>query len=211
MLPQDEPHTEDVALLGNRPRDVQADWSGYYDKYPNLCIQKKEYWKNLRDAWNAEAPAALNGAMIQGLNPEQRLVYDRFVCHLADTINPNRQSPRPLLMQVEGQGGTGKSYLIQAVSQGLDFLKADCVARAAPTGIAANNIDGMTIHSMLHLPVSRQLGSIPALSGNELASIQNRMSNIQYIILDEKSMVGLRMLHNIDQRLRQIFPDCQHD
>ena len=57
---------------------------------------------------------------------------------------------------ISGFGGTGKSYLIKAwvqSSTGKD------VAVAAPTGIAAFNINGLTIHRLLMLPVEH--GKIP--------------------------------------------------
>lgn len=114
-------------------------------------------------------------------------------------------------MQVGGQGGTGKSFLIDVLSKALSSRKAGCVVKAAPTGIAANNIEGSTIYSLLHIPISRQITSIQDLGANQLNSIQNRMADVMYIILDEKSMIGLRMRHYIDCRLRQTFPAHQNE
>lgn len=49
------------------------------------------------------------------------------------------------------------------------------------------------------------------LYGNELASLQASLADVSYLIIDEKSIIGLRTFHFIDHRLRQIFPDNQHD
>ncbi|KAG6171962.1 hypothetical protein E4U51_008031 [Claviceps purpurea] len=60
------------------------------------------------------------------LNSEQLAVWQIFRTHC-------RQLPAPILMQVDGAGGTGKSFLIHAVSHALESER-----RAAPTGSTAN-------------------------------------------------------------------------
>ncbi len=56
--------------------------------------------------------------------------------------------------------------------------------------------------------------SIPILSdncfdidGKWLKQLQERLQNVNYFIIDEKSMVRRRMLALIDMRLRQTFPE----
>jgi ATP-dependent DNA helicase PIF1 len=48
------------------------------------------------------------------------------------------------------------------------------------------------------------------LSGERLKILQNRLQGIKYVIIDEKSMVGRRMLALVDMRLRQAFPEHQN-
>lgn len=115
-----------------------------------------------------------------------------FVDHLGQTINPNCIHPRPLLFQVDGQGGTGQSCLNHEISVALNSRKTGCTTRASPTGIAANAIDGATLHSMLRLPISKQITPLKDLRGNELVGLQNPPRDVSYIIIDEKSMIGLR-------------------
>jgi ATP-dependent DNA helicase PIF1 len=71
---------------------------------------------------------------------------------------------------------------------------------SAPTGVAAYLINGETLHSLLFLPIGRRFNS---LKGAKLESLQNRFKNIKFIIIDEFSMVGCKMFHQIDQRLRE--------
>lgn len=71
---------------------------------------------------------------------------------------------------------------------------------AAFTGRAANNIFGMTLHSLLNLPVS---GPFVNLRGMQLEQLQERFTPGSILIIDEYSMVGYRLLGQIDQRLRQ--------
>jgi len=50
-----------------------------------------------------------------------------------------------------GKAGTGKSFIVRQVIDDLKEAGRKVVA-VAPTGIAANNIDGQTIHSMFSVP-----------------------------------------------------------
>ena len=52
-------------------------------------------------------------------------------------------------MIVSGTARTGKSYLIHC----LRLLLSSQVRVAVPTGVAAFNIEGHTLHSLLSLPV----------------------------------------------------------
>lgn len=69
------------------------------------------------------------------------------------------------------------------------------------TGMAAFNICGVTLHSALQLPVREHNNS--ALQGQSLVRLQNRLANKQYLIIDEMSMFGQRLLAWVDNRLRQ--------
>lgn len=68
---------------------------------------------------------------------------------------------------------------------------------AAFTGKAANNISGVTLHSLLFLQTTEDLKGLP------LRTIQDTFQDSSYLIIDEYSMVGLRLLAHIDRRLRQ--------
>ena len=72
----------------------------------------------------------------------------------------------------------------------------------APTGVAAFNIDGNTLHSLLSLPTK---GEFNDLQGEHLKRLQQSLESVQYIIIDEMSMVGRKLFGQVDRRLRQIF------
>jgi len=146
------------------------------------------------------------------LNPEQKLIYDMFAGHYEAVLDGG--TPEPLLVQVDGRGGTGKSHVINLLSARLDQLAVanghlPVVVRSAPTGVAANNINGSTLHSLLRLPVSKAQELEP-LVNSSLTNLQNKLRQFRYLILDEKSMIGLRQLAFVDQRLRQAFPQSAH-
>jgi chromosomal replication initiation ATPase DnaA len=77
---------------------------------------------------------------------KQQLAYDLIVNHHGRPI-----AKEQLLLLIIGEGGTGKSYLINAIR---NYLKDSCIITAT-TGKAAFNINVITIHSFLKLPVGR--------------------------------------------------------
>ncbi|KJZ68845.1 hypothetical protein HIM_11763 [Hirsutella minnesotensis 3608] len=158
LLP-DKPLTQQgLDLLGRRDIDVNYDWTRHVGTYPEF---RDSYWKDLI----ASHPIAndveeLGPHWRDQLNPEQRLVYDTFMGH------SQAQNPAQILLHVDGGGGTGKSFLIKVLSSHLQAAalpNPSPICRVAPTGVASNQIQGSTIHSLLRLPgLSSSRGSIPA-------------------------------------------------
>ncbi|KAG8171564.1 hypothetical protein JTE90_026094 [Oedothorax gibbosus] len=111
---------------------------------------------------------------------------------------------------VQGAAGTGKSFLIKALHQMMvhELQNRDqdptlkTVLLLAPTGKAASNIGGETLHSAFGLPLS--LTDFLPLSSKTLAEYASKFFYVKCIIIDEISMVGSTMYSNIDQRLREI-------
>lgn len=64
-------------------------------------------------------------------------------------------------------------------------------------------MDGYTVHSLLVLPVK---GDFKALEGKRLQTVQQSLEGVNYVIIDEMSMVGRKMFGKVDRRLRQVFP-----
>ncbi|MDD9816931.1 MAG: hypothetical protein OXU61_02150 [Gammaproteobacteria bacterium] len=82
---------------------------------------------------------------ISSLNTAQRKAYDIVADH------HTAQSASPLKMMVLGTAGTGKSFLISCQAQ---LLQDRCLLTGT-TGNAGFNIDGITIHSALQLPIQQ--------------------------------------------------------
>lgn len=96
-----------------------------------------------------------------------------------------------------GSAGTGKSSLIHLFKE---KYQGNCVV-VAPTGVAAINIEGQTIHSFFMLPpgllVPDNLEMIPWPRKREV------LRQVNCIIIDEISMVRSDMFAAIDLRMRQ--------
>ena len=84
-------------------------------------------------------------------------------------------------------------------------LLQDKVRLLAPTGVAAINVHGCTLHSVLRLPTK---GELKNLEGDALRSLQDSLAGVNYIIIDEMLMVGRKMFDHIDHCSRQAFPQC---
>ena len=123
-------------------------------------------------------------------------------------------SMEPLLAHVDGKAGTGKTTVIMSMCAEVDRLASELglpspIFRAAPTGVAACNFGGSTLHSLLRLPVKDKI--YQPLSPGNLHVLQEKFRTIKYIIIDEKSMVSLRQLTWIHRRLCEIIPGGAND
>ena len=67
----------------------------------------------------------------------------------------------------------------------------------------AFNINGKTLHSLLRLPVKNQQAD---LSPSILQALQLHFRDYRFLIIDEKSIIDLKTLSLIDDRLRTILP-----
>ncbi|KJZ67912.1 hypothetical protein HIM_12699 [Hirsutella minnesotensis 3608] len=198
LLPNNPLTQEGLDLLGRRDIDINYDWTRHVGTYPEL---RDGYWKDII----ASHPMA-NDVEVLGphwrdqLNPQQRLVYDTCMGHFQS------QNSTQILLHVDGGGGTGKSFLIKVLSSHLQAAalpNPSPICRVAPTGVASNQIQGSTIHSLLRLPVG---GTFTDLPPADAAALQSRLRHVKYLVIDEKSMLGLEQLARIDSRLRQAFP-----
>lgn len=106
----------------------------------------REYWSIAKEH-HTSAVDYVSDSIFDRLNDEQRLAFELFSQHLQDTLNPDAEEPEQLLLQVHGQGGTGKSFMINAITICLQQLAGEeVVAKTAPTRVAANAINGATLH-----------------------------------------------------------------
>ena len=104
---------------------------------------------------------------IRSLNHKQREIFEIINKWARDyTKNLSSDSPKyilPLHLFVTGGAGVGKSHLIKTLYQSLlKTLSYRCpdaskkqIMLIAPTGVAAVNIHGSTVHSELGIPVGR--------------------------------------------------------
>ena len=99
-----------------------------------------------------------------------------------------------------GKAGTGKSTVIQEFTRRCN-KQLVCLA---PTGIAALNIGGQTIHSFFHFPIG-------VLTTENLkapdSKFQELLMAVEVILLDEISMVRSDLFQAIDITLRRCAPD----
>ena len=122
-------------------------------------------------------------------NPQIDLAYE-FVSHTNKNIF------------LTGKAGTGKTTFLHRIKRELSKR----IAVVAPTGVAAINAEGVTIHSLFQLPFGP---IIPGQTRERMA--QGRFSkkkiklikSLDLLIIDEISMVRADVLDGIDEVLRR--------
>jgi len=128
---------------------------------------------------------------------DQTITKDHLPAHL--DINDEFKSAFDLMeytkecLFITGKAGTGKSTLLK-------YFKANTgkkIIVLAPTGVAAINVGGQTIHSFFRLPPKIiQKDTIKRLRDKSL------IKNLDMVIIDEVSMVRSDLMDGIDYALR---------
>ena len=109
---------------------------------------------------------------------------------LFDTIETTREH-----LFVTGRAGTGKSTLLNYLAWNTSKQLVIC----APTGVAALNVGGQTIHSLFRLPI----GVIADRDIEQNADTRKLLNTIETLVIDEVSMVNADLLDAIDRSLRK--------
>ena len=140
---------------------------------------------------------------MRSLNAKQKALYDH--CMLAAT------KPEPMRIFISGGAGVGKSVLMRTLQEGFtryydhfqnifpDHLK---VLKMAPTGSAAHNIGGSTIHSLLKVPINKN--ETGPLNTEKLNAMRSMFADVRVILLDEVSMISYDLFKMVDARLRSL-------
>ena len=148
--------------------------------------------------------------LVQSLNEKQKVFFYNVLHHF-------KTSDKPLYTFLTGGAGVGKSVLLRSLYQALikffnhkvganpDNLK---VLLCAPTGKAAHNIGGNTIHSAFGIPVGRGFAFKP-LDMHQLDSMRCKIFHLKVVFIDEISMVGKKMFNFINLRLQEIRGCCK--
>jgi len=145
--------------------------------------------------------------MVTQLNIDQKRIFDRITAGISDENN------EVLRLYVSGEGGTGKSFLIKTIRFWIKKYIGKDIAVTALTGIAAFNIDGLTIHRLFQLPVEHgHTAKYKQLSDIVLKIIRDELKNVVLIIIDEVSMISNITLMYTHLRLTKIFNtiDCDN-
>lgn len=145
-------------------------------------------------------------SLIRSLNEKQR----QFFYHVLHSIKTN---DNPLRLFLSGGAGVGKSTVTNALYEALirylnsipgenpDDVK---VVKTAPTGKAAFNIKGNTLHAAFKIPTNRGFECC-TLDSDRLNTIRTQLNKLKVIFIDEISMVGSGMFNFLNLRLQQIM------
>ncbi|PBK73123.1 hypothetical protein ARMSODRAFT_881235, partial [Armillaria solidipes] len=126
------------------------------------------------------------------LNAEQRRAFMIIAGHSL------QHQPEQLRMFLGGPGGTGKSTVIRALTDFFSRRRQERRFRLASfTGVAAKNIAGSTLHSLLMLSQRPRRGR-PTKTTADLITM---WQGVDYLFIDEVSMIGCKLLHDVCEAL----------
>lgn len=160
----------------------------YYELEPSGAVLK-----NLNDEWDL-SDAAKNSRT--EINSKQGVIeINEDAAKALMLINSGKN------VFITGKAGTGKTTLLRKIRD--DFQGKKVMITLAPTGVAAENAGGYTMHSFLRLPLTPYA---PNYKKNDLYSLDDGsidvVKQLDIIIIDEISMVRCDMLDAADNILR---------
>ncbi|KAI8507071.1 hypothetical protein Bbelb_155100 [Branchiostoma belcheri] len=182
---------------------------GQQDDIPDLPIDDKSKEKSFTlEACQTQVPSEMAIPMLQSLNPKQQEVFYFVRKWCMETAQGKR--PDPFHIFLTGGAGTGKSHLIKCIcyeatrllQQTQENPDSVSVLLAAPTGTAAFNIGGSTIHHAFHLMCKTK--DREGLSESTVNTMRAQYESLKIVIVDEVSMVDKPLMKSIHLRLRQL-------
>lgn len=162
----------------------------YYDLIPLGVVQK-----NSNDEWDLTEKAKNSRAEAEVSQKQGEITISEDHARALEWIKQGKN------VFVTGKAGTGKTTLLRKIRK--DYEGKRVVITLAPTGVAAENAEGYTLHSFLRLPLSPYA---PNYRKKDLYSLEEStidvVRNLDMIIIDEISMVRCDMLDAADAILR---------
>jgi hypothetical protein len=127
------------------------------------------------------------------LNTEQERAF-RIIANHAST-----EKPEQLIMYIGGMAGTGKSQVIKALTAFFEKRnESHRIVITAPTGTAAALVGGSTYHSILGI-------NDKSASTISMAKVRTRLDGVNYMFLDEVSMLSCHDMYNISAQPAKAF------
>ncbi|KAJ3935822.1 MAG: hypothetical protein NXY57DRAFT_1046468 [Lentinula lateritia] len=184
-------------ILSNRQRErnAPAEESNNHNKKPPgkyqpdvVQICDKSYFENLGVAYGSVKELALKIIQQNQLTYEQERAFQIVAQHSIGL------SPDSLQLYIGGMGGTGKSQVIKSI---LNFFaernNSFAIVISAPTG-------GSTYHFLLGFN-----NKVEEVGQATMAQVCARLDGVQYMILDELSMLSCYDLYRISAQLCKVI------
>ena len=158
-------------------------------------------------------------SMMKKMNPDQTRAYETCCKEIAEYKRAQAAGERykgnPIF--ISGPGGTGKSFLLRAIRLKVHIELAEDLEDltsvvTAPTGCAALNVDGDTVHHALSLPIQQGWGSVDmGMSAKKKQEMRSAYGKTHAFLFDEVSMISANQLCQIDSRLQAITGTVEPD
>ena len=187
------------------------------DEGPQVAGEATSAMDDVANLHQNELTAQSFDDMVSSLNADQARVFQQVKSHLEHQLqHENGECTccnfKPLHMFVSGIGGTGKSFLIKTIHALLSHIwhekdQSLLCAVTAPTGLAACNVGGITIHRLLQLPIEHEgrTAGYWRLGKDTVKVMRRSLSQLRLLIIDEVSMLSNLNLAYVHLRLEEIL------
>ena len=137
------------------------------------------------------------------MSDKQKAIVYNAVDTVIKFLN-NNPSYKPTRATTMGSTSTGKSFIINTIISMVRKLTSsnDTVQIAAPTGAAAFNVQGSTIHNLLGVRVTNPEKS---LTENTKLRLLEQLERLLVLVIDERSMISSKVLAAAEQNTRKCF------
>ena len=133
----------------------------------------------------------------------------RYARNLVKSLKLKNSIPTPPWLTVLGGAGSGKSADINVLKQWVHIIlqspgdNPDCpyLIVTGPTGTAAANVRGQTLHTAFGFSFGNEHYSLSDKKRDEKRTL---LKNLRAVIIDEISMVKSDLLYQLDMRLREV-------
>ena len=153
---------------------------------------------------------------LRDLNDDQFHIAYYILKKIQEWVNlPNKSKEKqkkfkPLRMTVMGQGGTGKSRLINTLVSVIRtmFEKNDSVHVAAPTGAAAFSVGGQTLHRLFCVKTTN---ADKQMSTKEQEYLGNMLQSTIALFFDERSLISQSALGSSEINISKVAHNGGHE
>ena len=187
--------------LYKEKRQVSVDGTLWVDK---IRSEHASAVKEQADAVdNLVIPTQRNGDEYDAeqMSDEQKAIVYNAVDAVIKFLN-NDPSYKPMRATIMGSAGTGKSFIINTIISMVRKLTCsnDTVQIAAPSGAAAFNVQGSTIHNLLGVRVANPE---KGLTENTKSQLLEQLERLLVLVIDERSMISSKVLAAAERNTRE--------
>ena len=142
------------------------------------------------------------------MSDEQKAIVYNAVDTVIKFLN-NDPSYKPMRATIMGSAGTGKSFIINTIISMVRTLTGsnDTVQIAAPSGAAAFNVQGSTIHNLLGVRVTNPE---KGLTDNTKSRLLEQLQRLLVLVIDERSMISSKVLAAAERNTRECIYNGQN-
>ena len=206
-----------LSTMGSQTINIgeHHDWSETsFTGTRNFTIDPLVYTDMLRDGYTnnethrqeteaTDIPTKSDGSAynIDDLSEEQKLIVLLTVDTVVKFLT-NDKDYMPLRGTIIGMGGCGKSLVINTIIAIIRKLtdSNSTVQVAAPSGSAAYNVKGCTLHSLLVINVQTPFAKL--LDANKEALIE-KLKDLLVLMVDEVSMLSSQVAYGAEDHVRE--------